>query len=59
MKFEEALKALRQGKRVRQPCQCYYLLDDCKDSETIIDAGGDYKVFSSGEILAEDWEIIE
>ena len=59
MKFEEALKAIREGKRVRLPCECYFVLDECKDNDNIIDANGNKMKFGSESLLSEDWEVVE
>ena len=59
MRFEDALKAMREGKKVKRTClddSDYYYLENkrIKDSYESIQF-----VLTGKEILAEDWEIIE
>ena len=68
--FEEALKCMREGKKVNPCChsdwKCIYHLDMDK-REIILDVYDDDKLFQSGvsstfnfdEIMAEDWEVVE
>ena len=61
MRFEEALKAMREGKIVKSPITSGDL--QINDSNRIIVYHYDYGFvpyeFSDIEILAEDWEIVE
>ena len=60
MKFEEALKAMREGKKVKLYGRIYrideqsdlvYLSSDCDCWDIVVMSGWD--------ILAEDWEIVD
>jgi hypothetical protein len=60
MKFEEALKAMREGKQVRiGNCKCGYIVDEHPGYSLIIDSAGDSVKFDSHAIMADDWEIVE
>jgi len=59
MKFEDALKALREGKRIRQPCECYYVMDINPNYETIIDHHGDVISLTGVRLLSDDWEVLK
>lgn len=59
MRFEEALKAMREGKKVKRTCfddSDYYYLENkiIKDS-----CGSIQFVLTGKEILAEDWEVVD
>lgn len=57
MNFESALKAMREGKEVRNgKCRCGYRID--KDKE-LVDSTGDHAIFEQDELLSKDWEIIK
>ena len=57
MKFEDALKAMREGKKTRLYDRVYYI----KDDEIRVDWDTGEKEYPvalvSGEILSEDWEM--
>ena len=59
MRFEEALKAMREGKKVRLPRSswlvCCYMVND-KNEETMV---AEFNDFTAHEILSEDWEICD
>lgn len=63
MKFEEALKAMRDGKKVRnlnKPTDVY-LMNNCGHLE-IINADfpdGCHTSINGDDIFAEDWEIVD
>ena len=60
MKFEDALKALREGKKIRfGHCRCYYTLYTESYCNTVINDSGDEVKFDPVEMLQDDWEIIE
>ncbi len=59
MKFEDALKAMRDGKPVRRPCMCYFIMDKCVSDVIIINAAGDTARLTPDDIVAEDWEVID
>ena len=70
MRFEEALKAMREGKKVNPCCysdwKCIYHLDMNK-REIILDVYSDGELFESNvsgtfnfeEIMSEDWEVVD
>ena len=57
MKFEDALKAMRDGKKVRNgECKCSISLDE--DKEQIVDFLGDRLRLGSC-VLSDKWEVVE
>lgn len=59
MKFEDALKALKEGKRVRNgACRCGYVLDVMPDYTLIIDNDGEEAKLTSYEIMSTRWEVV-
>lgn len=67
MRFEEALPLLKQGKKIRRaywPEEVYLFKgrSEYNDEESVIEAGiTDHSTpwFWSGDLLEEDWEVIE
>lgn len=62
MRFEEALKAMREGKRVR--CEDYriFYVDEWEDirEDNPFTGAVDYPAsFISTEIMSENWEIVD
>lgn len=62
MKFEDALKHMRGGKKVKRPCMFYPIFLD-KEQEIFFAKWDDgyeqiYRI-EHLDILAEDWEIVE
>ena len=65
MRFEDALKAMREGKKVKRPCMTQNLtITETESGEHYIliyhyDYGFVPYRADSADILAEDWEIVE
>ncbi len=60
MKFEDALKIMREGKPVRLgSCRCGFIIDVMPDYKTIINQDGKVVSFVGVDIMSEDWEIVE
>jgi hypothetical protein len=65
MKFEEALKAMREGKKVKRPCmpQKISITETEGGKQYILIYHQDYGFVpyrtDSDDILAEDWEIVD
>ena len=66
MKFEEALQAMREGKKVKLPNDNprYYIVNGSIWEESIISLGhiynnGSIEDLSCYKILAEDWEVVD
>ena len=61
MRFEEALKWMREGKKVRQKCypQFIYWIEEDKIFEIHRGWMDEAKYFEPFEILAEDWEVVD
>ena len=64
MKFEEALAAVRNGKKIRRKAELWYNTLITADGREVLiavykngNAGG--VALTSRELLAEDWEIFE
>ena len=58
MRFEEALQAMREGKKVKTKYTPVLLLED--DEIWFKCKHGTFNYFlTTGEVLAEDWEVIE
>lgn len=59
MKFEDALKAMREGKKVTLYDNNYYIEED--DIRMSWDAGEKecHALLDSCEILSEDWKVVE
>lgn len=60
MRFEEALKAMREGKKVSLYGRIYRI--DEQSDLVYLSSDGDYwdTVFISGwDILSEDWEVVD
>lgn len=59
MRFEEALKAMREGKKVKSKYTPVLWLEDGElwhDEDWVT---FNYPYVSTGDILSEDWEIVE
>ena len=59
MKFEEALKAMREGKKVSLYGRIYRIDETDLVSQGRDDDYWDIVSISGWDILAEDWEIVE
>lgn len=63
MKFEDALKAMREGKTVSKKGELFFIdYDDHAEGNVIINKYKDVKrvsAFCSTYLLQEDWEIVE
>lgn len=65
MRFEDALKAMREGKKVKRPCMTQNLVITKTEwgEQYILIYHYDYGFIpyraDSADILAEDWEIVE
>lgn len=64
MRFEEALKAMREGKKVNPNCYkdskyIYYLDRNGKQIILILYGNEVATTFNYQEIMSEDWEIID
>lgn len=58
MRFEEALKAMREGKKVKlKKEQPIYYIEDNTIIESWINIGEVSTLLNPKEILSEDWEI--
>ncbi len=55
MKFEEALKAMREGKKINLGGHIYYLR---RGKITVLNKNTKYCYFFDYEVLSEDWEIV-
>lgn len=59
MKFEDALKAMREGKKAKLQDGTYYL----KDGDIRVDWATGEKQYPlalvADEVLSEDWELVE
>ena len=62
MKFEEALKAMREGKKVKRPDFMYPIIFE-KDEELFFAIYEDgYELIywlEHNDIIAEDWEVVD
>lgn len=56
MTFEEALKAMREGKKVRRPNSYYLVLDG---NFVVNEIGTDEHLLTREDLFAEDWEIVD
>lgn len=62
MIFEEALKAMREGKKVKRPCMIYPIFLDIEQGLFFAKWEDGYEqIFwiEHLDILAEDWEIVD
>lgn len=56
MRFEEALKQIRKGKKVKRPNQYYLFLDDTFLTNEV---GHDELLITKEDINAHDWEVVK
>lgn len=56
MRFEEALKAMREGKKIKRPDNYYLVLND---NFVVNEVGDDELLFTREDLFAEDWEVVE
>lgn len=54
--FEEALKCMREGKKVKRPDSYYLVLND---NFVVNEVGADELLFTREDLFAEDWEVID
>lgn len=66
MKFEDALKALREGKKIRRDAWTFFTsilyvkeLNTIAMSESMRNRGYTISSISIEDLLAEDWEIVD
>ena len=60
MKFEEALKAMHEGKKVKlKKEQPIYYIKDNTIIESWINIGEVSTLLNPKEILSEDWEVVD
>ena len=59
MRFEDALKAMREGKCVQRSSVQLPLRIKCWRFQAYVSGWGCYDLMFTKNILAEDWEIVE
>jgi hypothetical protein len=59
MRFEEALQAMREGKRVKLEEEPIYYIEDSTIIESWGNIGEVSTLLNPEKILAEDWEIVD
>ena len=56
MKFEEALKCMREGKKIRRPDSYYLFL---QGNFVVNEVGTDEHLLTREDLFTEDWEVVE